>query len=224
MTEGKNSLISLLEDSVDSDGKKRGKERGIPSILYEFQDKIGKERYSKFERESLSNPSQFSYVFGLYYSAATDYMKKYAVKGMSTGVYFAGTVYSALRAFEKDLRRKGYNIYNSVWLSTKDTFTKMRLLNFIDKSETAYLKKNGWYRKESEAIYPLLIAMNAIAILPLAKEGLITPHVYTAFLVGLGDMFFCINISIFSAMWRGVHVKNKYEKRINYLLNKKDKY
>ncbi|MCL4391116.1 hypothetical protein M1112_00275 [Candidatus Parvarchaeota archaeon] len=213
-------LVSLLDVSINPDKKIKDKSRyDLHSILSEFKDKVGEKRYRRLEEESVKNPSQFKYVFGMYYSAASDYMKKYAVKGFNQSAYYFGTAYSALRTFEKDLLKNGYNIYNSVWFNSKDSFTKMHLLNYLDKTEVKYLKKNGLYQKESEIIYPFWIAMNAVAILPLAKEGLITPREYAAFLVGLGDMFFVINMMILSALWRGAHIKNKMMKLLNYNTN-----
>jgi hypothetical protein len=221
--EEKHDLLSMLEVSINSGKKNKVKTRSnLHSILSEFRKKVGDDRYKRMESESIDNPSQFKYVFSIYYSAALDYMKKYATKGFNREIYHAGIVYSALCAFEKELRIKSYNLYNSVWFNSKDSFTKLHLLNYVDKTEVKYLKKNDLYQKENEVIYPFWMAMNALAILPLAKEGLITPHEYTAFLVGLGDMFFGINIVILSALWRGAHVKNKMMKIINYNINSKD--
>ncbi|MEM0143965.1 MAG: hypothetical protein QXL94_08535, partial [Candidatus Parvarchaeum sp.] len=156
------------------------------------------------------------------YTLSNDYIKKYIVDGINKDIYRNGAIYSALRAFEKDLRSKDYNIYNSVWTSPKDSFVKLRLLRYLDKNEIKYLKQNKAYHKKTEIIYPLWMIMNAIGIIPLAKEGLITPYEYTAFLVGLGDIFLGANIMILAAMWTKVHFENKYKEFITYLINDKE--
>ncbi len=221
--ENKNDLISILDEIIDTrKNKKEGKKFKLHEILSEFKGKIGEKKFEKLENESIKNPLQFRYVFGLYYTAAKDYIKKYTIKGFDEGIYFSGAVYSALRALERDLRSKGYNIYNSIWFNSKDSFAKMHLLKYLDKNEIKYLKDKKVYNKQSEIIYPLWMLMNGLAIIPLAKEGLITPHVYTAFLVGLGDIFFGGDIAILAALWSKVHTENKYKEIINYSINNKE--
>ena len=50
------------------------------------------------------------------------------------------------------------------------------------------------------------MSISALGILPLAKEGLITPHVLTAFLVGLGDLALA-GICISNAFELGLNLK-----------------
>ncbi len=50
------------------------------------------------------------------------------------------------------------------------------------------------------------MSISALGILPLAKEGLITPHVLTAFLCGLGDLALTA-IAILNAFELGLNLK-----------------
>ena len=58
------------------------------------------------------------------------------------------------------------------------------------------------------------ITIGALGIIPLAKEGLITPKVLTAFLCGLGDFALTL-IVIFNAFELGYELgKMKYNKEV----------
>ncbi|EFD92778.1 MAG: hypothetical protein BJBARM5_0452 [Candidatus Parvarchaeum acidophilus ARMAN-5] len=217
--EDKNNLISLLDVSIDEGKNKKNNKISLHSILSEFKDNVGEEKFQRFEKAAVKDPNQFKYVFNVYYSMAKDYIKKYTVKGIDKSIYYSGAVYSALKAFEKELRNDGYNLYNSVWFNSKDSFTKMHLLKYLDKNEIKYLRGKKLYHRRSEAIYPLWMGLNAAGILPLAKEGLITPHVYTAFLVGLADAFFVANMLIIAGLWERARILNKKDEEINYLKN-----
>ena len=50
------------------------------------------------------------------------------------------------------------------------------------------------------------MSISALGILPLAKEGLITPHVLTAFLCGLGDLALA-GICVLNAFELGLNLK-----------------
>lgn len=181
----RSSLSKLIMSSNFKDSGSSELENKVLKAVSDFELTIGKTKFEKLAEVYKENSGFFSNAFSSYLYSVTREMNKYKMYDGDEDKYKLVLSQASLKMLERELYKVDY-----------DSSSPIKSLDYSKKSGKRYLYKTAFKSLENEGFiqkvrvwpYMALLSLAMLGTIPLIKEGLRTPSVYAAELVGITDI------------------------------------
>ncbi len=186
----RSSLSKLITDSNFKDSGNSELESRVLRSVQDFEFGLGRNKFEKLAKSYADDSNFFNHAFSSYLTAVTKEMNKYKRYDGDENGYKLILSQASLKMLERELYRSNYNTGSSMKsLDYSRKFGK----KYLYKTALKSLENENFVQKVKVGHYLLLLSIAMVASLPLIKEGLRTPSVYAAELVGSTDILLALS-------------------------------
>ncbi len=186
----RSSLSKLIIDSNFNGSKSSDLENKVLNAVSDFELMVGQSKFEKLATVYKENTEFFKHAFSSYLYSVTKEMNKYKRYGGDEERYKLVLSQASLKMLERELGRRGYN--SNLPIKSLD-YSKERPKKYLYRAALKSLENEGFVQKVRLGPYAALLSLDILGFIPLIKEGLRTPSVYAAELVGATDIFLAIS-------------------------------
>ena len=186
----RSSLSKLIMDSSFKNSNSSDLENKVLKAVSDFEIIIGRTKFENLAKFYKENKNFFNNAFSSYLYFVTKEMDKYSRHYGNEDRYKLVLSQASLKMLERELSKVDYD--SSFPIKSLD-YSKKRGKRYLYKTAFKSLENEGFIQKVIVWPYITLLSLDALGTLPLIKEGLITPHIYTAELVGITDIILAFN-------------------------------
>lgn len=160
-------------------------ENKVLKTVSDFESAIGETKFEKLAEVYKENGDFFNNAFSSYLYFVTKEMDKYKIYDSDEDRYKLVLSQTSLKMLERELYKVDYNISSPI--KSLD-YSKKRGKRYLYKTAFKSLQNEGFIKKFRVWPYAALLSLDILGTIPLIKEGLRTPSVYAAELVGITDV------------------------------------
>ncbi|MCL4362440.1 MAG: hypothetical protein OH338_05175 [Candidatus Parvarchaeota archaeon] len=186
----RSSLSKLIIDSNFKGSSSSDLENKVLNAVSDFELMIGQNKFEKLANIYKENSEFFNHAFSSYLYSVTKEMNKYKKHDGDEDRYKLLLSQASLKMLERELSHKGYE--SNLPIKSLD-YSKKHGKRYLYKTALNSLENEGFVQKVRIAPYMALLSLDILGFIPLIKEGLRTPSIYAAELVGITDIFLAIS-------------------------------
>ncbi|MCL4376120.1 hypothetical protein M1558_01350 [Candidatus Parvarchaeota archaeon] len=180
----RSSLSKLILDSNFKDSSS-DLENKVLKLVSDFELTIGQNKFEKLANVYKENSGFFNRAFSSYLYSVTREMNRYKRYDGEEDKYKLVLSQASLKMLERELSHKGYD--SGLPIKSLD-YSKKHGKRYLYKTALKSLENEGFVQKVRIGPYAALLSLTMLGAIPLIKEGLRTPSVYAAELVGITDI------------------------------------
>ncbi len=186
----RSSLSKLIIDSNFKGQSSSDLEKKVLSAVSDFELMIGQTKFEKLANIYKENSDFFTHAFSSYLYFVTKEMNKYRRHDGDEDRYKLVLSQASLKMLERELGRRGYD--SNLPIKSLD-YSQKHGKRYLYKTALKGLENEGFVQKVRVGPYAALLSLDILGFIPLIKEGLRTPSIYAAELVGITDIFLAIS-------------------------------